>query len=433
MGTKTKLTKLAVDRLPYSEKGKQVEYYDSDLPAFGVRVGNSTKVYFVRKRIDGKLTRVTLGRHGVITADQARKDAQNALSDLTRGININEEKAKSREKGTTLQQAYEDYLAAKPQMKPSTKIVDKSLLTCHLGNWMKLPIKDISETMIRQRHLQIAKTSGENTANNSMRLFRRIFLFAWRNQKKSRLLDRDLVKDALDGRWFKVGRRKTVIREHDLAVWHKAVQKIPNPAIRDYFLLLLFTGLRENEGLTLKWDDVDMSGRMFTIRKENAKNKEAHTLPMSDAIFEIFGRRLLLRENEFVFPGSGKTRHLTETKRQITFIEKETQRLLNGLENIEDMKNLPQDKLNPGIKFCLHDIRRTFISIAEGEVSYSVLKRLVNHTDKDVTQGYIIMSIERLRQPIQQVTETIKRYLEPRPANVIPIAEGRKRKALMGL
>lgn len=431
MATKIKLTKLAVDRLPYSQQGKQIEFYDSDLPAFGIRVGASTKVYFVRKRIGCKSTRVSLGRHGVITADQARKDAQNALSDITRGIDLNLEKAKNREKGITLQLVYEEYLAAKPQMKSSTLTSDKSLLSCHLGDWMKKPLKDITEKMIQQKHLQIAKNSGENTANNAMRLFRRIFLFAWRSQKKSGLLDRDLVKDAMDGRWFKVGRRKTVIREHDLAVWHKALQKVSNPVIQDFLLLLLLTGLRENEGLTLEWKDVDMTGKTFTIRKEHSKNKEAHTLPMSDAVFEIFKRRMDLRENVFVFPGNGKTGHLTETKRQLTLIERESQRLLNGLETIKELENLPAENRIAGVKFCLHDLRRTFISIAEGVVSYSELKRLVNHSDKDVTQGYIVKSVEQLRQPMQQVTNVIKRYLEPRSATIIPILEG-KRKATVG-
>lgn len=432
MPAKLKLTKVAVDKLPFSEKGKQVDYYDTELPAFGVRVSATSKVYFVRKRINGKMTRVNLGRHGVITADDARNEAKDAFTDLRKGVDINREKSKAMERGITLQQVYDDYLTARPTMKPRTISVDKSLLNCHLPDWLKKPLRDITEDMLKRRHLKIAKDSGVNTANNVMRLFRRLHRFAARSLKEA--VDRDMVKDALEGQWFKVDRRQTVLKEHELPVWYKAVNKISNPVILDYLLLLLFTGLRENEGLTLRWDDVDMLAETFTIRKEIAKNKKSHTLPMSDFLKELFQRRLDARENGFVFPGTGKSGHLTETKRQLEFIQRETRKILNGVTTDEEMAKLvaeqPADKIKPGVSFCLHDLRRTFASIAESVVSYSVLKRLMNHSDKDVTQGYIIMTVEKLRLPMQQVTDMINSLLaEKQPAKVISIDNKRRKKA----
>lgn len=430
MPAKIKLTKIAVDKLPYSEKGKQVDYYDTELPAFGVRVSATSKVYFVRKRINGKMTRVNLGRHGVVTADDARNDAKDAFTDLRKGVDINREKAKSMERGITLEKVYEDYQTARPAMKDRTKSVDTSLLNCHLSDWLKKPICDITDDMVKRRHLKVAKDSGVNTANNAMRLFRRLHRFAGRSLKET--LDRDLVKDALEGQWFKVDRRQTVLKEHELPTWHKAVQKIGNPVIHDYLLLLLFTGLRENEGMTLRWEDVDMEGKTFTIRKEIAKNKKPHTVPMSNYLKDLFQSRLDARENGFVFPGTGKSGHLTETKRQIDFIERETKKMLNGVETDEEMEKLiteqPADKIKPGIRFCLHDLRRTFASIAESVVSYSVLKRLMNHSDKDVTQGYIVLSIDKLRLPMQTVTDTITEMMtEKKPAKVINM-DGKRRK-----
>jgi len=432
MTTKIKLTKIAVDKLPFAEKGKQVDFYDAELPAFGVRVSHTSKVYFVRKRINGKMTRVNLGRHGVVTADDARNDAKDAFTDLRKGVDINREKAKSMERGITLQKVYEDYQTARPAMKDRTKSVDTSLLNCHLSDWLKKPIRDITDDMIKRRHLKIAKNSGVNTGNNVMRLFRRLHRFAGRSLKE--LLNRDLVKDALEGQWFKVDRRQTVLKDYELPTWHKGVQKISNPVIRDYLLLLMFTGLRENEGMSLLWDDVDMEGETFTIRKEIAKNKKAHTVPMSDYLKDLFQGRLDARENAFVFPGTGKSGHLTETKRQVDFIERETKKMLNGVETDEEMEKLikeqPADKIKPGIRFCLHDLRRTFASIAENEVSYSVLKRLMNHSDKDVTQGYIILSIDKLRLPMQQITDTIKGMLAEKKAGKVIQMRGKKKAAV---
>lgn len=60
-----------------------------------------------------------------------------------------------------------------------------------------------------------------------------------------------------------------------------------------------------------------------------------------------------------------------------------------------------------GIHFTVHDLRRTFITIAEGlDVSAYALKRLMNHKmNGDITAGYIVTDVERLRKPMQQITD----------------------------
>jgi integrase len=62
-----------------------------------------------------------------------------------------------------------------------------------------------------------------------------------------------------------------------------------------------------------------------------------------------------------------------------------------------------------GVKFTIHDLRRTFITIAESlGISPYALKRLLNHRiDADVTAGYIVIDAERLRQPVEQIAERI--------------------------
>src|SRR5215211_5119321 len=73
---KLRLTATAVERFQPPKSG-QVEYYDTRLPAFGVRVSYSgTKAWFVMTRVDGKLTRVTLGRHPALSLVQARDKAR---------------------------------------------------------------------------------------------------------------------------------------------------------------------------------------------------------------------------------------------------------------------------------------------------------------------------------------------------------------------
>ena len=67
-----------------------------------------------------------------------------------------------------------------------------------------------------------------------------------------------------------------------------------------------------------------------------------------------------------------------------------------------------------GVNFTLHDLRRTFITVAESlDISAYALKRLLNHKmQNDVTAGYIISDVERLRAPMQRITDLMLRTLE---------------------
>ncbi|RLA10769.1 MAG: integrase, partial [Gammaproteobacteria bacterium] len=77
--------------------------------------------------------------------------------------------------------------------------------------------------------------------------------------------------------------------------------------------------------------------------------------------------------------------------------------------------NKPMAKVveRSGVAFTLHDLRRTFITIAESlDISAYALKRLLNHKmTNDVTAGYIITDVERLREPMQRITEFFVRKL----------------------
>ena len=66
-----------------------------------------------------------------------------------------------------------------------------------------------------------------------------------------------------------------------------------------------------------------------------------------------------------------------------------------------------------GVNFTMHDLRRTFITMAESlDISAYAVKRLVNHKmTSDVTAGYIISDVERLRKPMQLITDSLLKFI----------------------
>lgn len=401
-----RLLKSIVDGIPLTTSGRSY-YRDSDLKGFGLRVGTSNKVYFAEGKIRNRTVRVTIGKHGVFTTEQARNRARSILGQIATGINPNEAKREDRAKRITLEEAFADFLLARKNLAPLTVAGYKRSFEKHFGDWHRKELTDITKDMIERRHRKM----GEETpaqANQSMRFLRSLFNFAlgrYEDSKGNTILPNNPVARLSQTRaWYRIERRQTVIKAHELGAWFKAVldeKKCSSPTLRDYLLLLILTGLRRNEGASLQWKDVDLIGRTLTI--SDTKNHETHTLPLSDFLFDLLSRRKADASSEYVFPGGGRSGYIYEPRKYINTITEAT-----------------------GIAFTLHDLRRTFITVAESlDIPAYALKRLLNHKmSNDVTAGYIITDVERLRIPMQRITDyMLQTAKREEAAQVIPPAE----------
>jgi len=126
----------------------------------------------------------------------------------------------------------------------------------------------------------------------------------------------------------------------------------------------------------------------------DTKNHESHTLPLSNYLYELLLSRSLRKTNDYVFPGTGAAGYIIEPRKQMVHVTKAS-----------------------GVHFTVHDLRRTFITIAEGlDISAYALKRLMNHKmNGDITAGYIVADVERLRKPMQQITDYILKCMGATP------------------
>jgi integrase len=172
-----------------------------------------------------------------------------------------------------------------------------------------------------------------------------------------------------------------------LPTFYKAVCALPSPVARDYLLFLLFTGFRRNEGAALRWDEVDFKARVIRLPAARAKAGRKLDLPMSDFVHDLLVARRTIGDGNWVFPANSKSGHLEEPKFPLKLVADAT-----------------------GTHVSVHDLRRTFITAAEStDMSVIALKALVNHSlGKDVTEGYVQMTAERLREPAQRVADRLK-------------------------
>jgi integrase len=405
---KMKLTQRFIDNLEPSEK--LILNFDTALTGFGVYTKGNAKTYFVQARAGKKLIKATIGKASVFTLEQARKEAKIKLGLMAKGIDPVAEKRKNDIEGISIQEAFKRFKLART-IKESTIENYDSLFRLYISDWLLKPIGNITRDMIAQRHKKVGNDAGEAAANALMRTFRSLYNFA-RSISEDSIPDNPVVRLSQTRQWYKVERRRTFLKPHELKPWYDAVSKIENPVIRDYILLTIFTGLRRQEGLALKWEYVDMKDRSLTLPPEITKNGRPHTLPLSNYLYDLFKRLETFRENDYVFMGSGKTGHLVEPKKQLHFIEIYTQLALNGvtsLDELEKKRKQNPDDIIPGINFCLHDLRRTFITVAESlDISYAALKRLLNHSDgNDVTGGYLQITTDRLREPMERISNRL--------------------------
>ena len=155
---------------------------------------------------------------------------------------------------------------------------------------------------------------------------------------------------------------------------------------QDYFVLLLFTGLRKSEALSLRWTDVDLDAKTILIR--DTKNRQPHMLPLSDFLTDLFVRKGEQKTADFVFPGENGGRAADPRLRSEEIVKKS------------------------GITFTPHDLRRTFATVAESlDLSWKTVKSLLNpKMEDDVTAGYVVSDAERMRAAMQAITDKLKTH-----------------------
>lgn len=491
---KLKLTKTNIDGLRYDPAKGQEAYWDTETPGFVLIVNKTCKTFFASGYVHGKPVLVKVGRYGVFTVDQARGDAKDRLREMEKGINPNEvEKERRRkeaedaeraeqekEQAVTLRQAMESFLTER-RLKPNTANDYRYAVSKSFADWLDRPLLSITKSDVFDRHRliqnRIAKEKnnpkrGEAFANGAIRVVRSIFNYAVLRFELPATTNPFRVLSERRS-WFKDERRKRVIHRAHLSDWMKAVLALPDMVaptqesstnirwntsygelqriraemVRDYMLLLLFTGLRKMEAASLTWDAFDLKAKTLTIT--NTKNTDTLVLPLPDYLVTRFIERKAnhqrVVEHILALTNPNNVSHFRHQARLGRFQPLENYVFLwlpvphrplepanlgkpraptkvewrhERLPHLSDVSDyieritahIAEHADGAKVEFSLHDLRRTFITFAESmDLSAYTIKALVNHRQdtSDVTGGYVVLDVERLRKAMTMIERGI--------------------------
>ncbi|MBC8286372.1 MAG: tyrosine-type recombinase/integrase [Nitrospinae bacterium] len=313
-------------------------------------------------------------------------------------------KKADKSKAITLDQAFESFLSIR-ELKPRTQKDYQKFMSSVFKDWGKRRITDINSDMVSDRHKNLVKEIGKAQANQAFRFMRSLLNYCiakYRDSDSSPLIKYNPVKILTETRqWAKVNRRQTIIKNKDLPKWFKAVTEMESSVVRDYLLTILLSGLRRNEALSLEKSMIDLEER--TISLVDTKNNKPFLIPIPAYLFQVLKDRVNANtDSKYVFPSRVKGQYMAQPQSGMNKIKTATE-----------------------VEFCSHDMRRLFITQAEAlDLSPFVIKRLVNHSagSGDVTGGYIVSDLDRLRKPIQQIEDRILQLAKAKePGKLVPI------------
>ncbi len=302
------------------------------------------------------------------------------------------------ESEVTLGQVLENYLAQRLHLRSKTRKAYQKIAAQRLQDWYDLPVTSITKSMVEERHQFISVDGGrwkasKVQANMTMRVLKLLLNFAMANYETSDgkpLISYNPVSTlTINKQWHRIGWRQGIIPDHKLADWYEAVRCDTNGIVRDYLLVVLLTGLRRSEAASLRWADIDFDSRTLKIDAERTKNHRVHRLPLTPFLLDLFHKRFHSRHSEFVFPGR-----------------------IGGITQFSDALKRIRQKC--GCAFTIHDLRRTYLTMAERlGIPHYALKKLANHSGgNDVTFGYLIFDVERLRSPMEQITDAFTKLMK---------------------
>ncbi len=402
-----KFDKRSIDKLPFTRAG-QIDYFDTVTTGLGLRVGTSSKTFFVKTDVKDatkpkgyRTVKRTLGRYGELTLDQARKELEgydHPEKGFVPGKRLEMKRGGTKDTGAnvTLDDMLHFYFTEKKRKdgKPYKADTAKSytrIIQRHFATWLPLTLPELAKLtpeMVIERHSQSTIKNGPFGARNAFVMLSAIINYAILRHPDS-ISRNPFSVLRLGNHLSKIEARTDKLEGNDFKAFYDGLQKF-NEVTSDAYLFCLYQGLRHMETAGLLWEHVDMDTKTLLI--PDTKNRTALQAPLSRQSFEILLRRQSARNgnNPYVFPA------VREKINKTGHVRLQSDKL----------------KLNTGLKLTVHGLRRSFITIGKKLHLHEEADRLTNHVDGSVTgRHYDGREVDDLRGPLQAIANEIERLM----------------------
>jgi integrase len=367
--------------------GKQQVIWDVGTPASErglclIVSAKGAKAFYVRRKIQGRSERLRICRFDdAEDIKSIRKKAGKLKVALGDGQNHNEVKRTLREE-LTFKQVFDEFLrekrtrAGRP-LASSTQKDYAALLKNQLAPLAQLKISKVNRDAVSR--LKISSDAQTNRA-------RALISSIWKYAVGRKYLDDKAVNPAPGIDLKPTSERERFLEPREMGLFLGAVERNP---LRDFWLMLLLTGQRKSNVMSMAWEEIDLHEGIWRIAAEKTKNKTGHALPLVEEVLEILiERRKLLGvvdaqgapvkgATPWVFPSEGsKSGHLETPFKQWQKVLKDA-----GLADVR-----------------IHDLRRTMGSwqARRGE-SLLLIGKTLGHKSQQATRIYSRLDLSPVR------------------------------------
>lgn len=380
-----KLSKRTVDAL----EARTTDYFvwDSELPGFGVRVMPSgRKSYLIQYRDSGRRTRRKgVGKHGIVTAEEAKKHARELLASVAHGGNPAEETLRKRDASTVEQlckRFLSDYVPS--HCKDSTAKEYKRCVDLFIKPAIgRVKVEDLQRSHIAELHHKHRDKPYQ--ANRTLGV-----LSVMLNQAEVWGLRPDNSNPCRNVKKYEEKKRERFLSNEEFERLGNVLAALEaeggqaQSAINAIRLLIL-SGCRLGEIQKLKWEYIN--GNILSLPDSKTGAKRVYLGP---AALEVLKNIEKVKGNPYVITGKLKGAHLTDLQRPWRRIRK-----MAGLTDVR-----------------IHDLRHSFASAAvNSSEALPMIGKLLGHSQIQTTARYAHLADNPVQMAADRISSEIARLM----------------------
>ena len=381
-----KITKRLVEAA--EPRDKDYIICDDDLAGFAVRIlPSGRRSYIAQYRIGNRYRRMSLGAHGVLTPEKARRMAFKVLAAVKDGEDPAGERSQARKACTVKELAErfdEEHISVR--LKPGTaREYRRNLRRFILPALGRLKVAEVTRADIAKFHHDLRHIPYQ--ANRNLEVISKMFVLAemWGMRP-------DGSNPRLHIKKYPEEKRERYLSQEELASLGSVLSEAEQIGIADIYAisairLLIFTGCRLNEIMSLKWAEVDLEKSCLQLSDSKTGARVVHLGPPALDLLTNLKRQ---PNNPWVICGK-----IPGTNR------KEIQKFWQGIRNragIDDVR--------------IHDLRHSFASnaVAQG-MSLPMIGKLLGHTQVQTTARYAHLAADPVKAAADAIASNIAEHL----------------------